>query len=110
MIDGASGADRSIVQSRVSAPENAVAKTRVDNGSPADDKAVTPPAQALADDELVLSEAAMAAFRSGGDDSFDSDKVAAIKQAISSGNYPLDSRRIAESFVTLERMIGGPGA
>jgi negative regulator of flagellin synthesis FlgM len=37
---------------------------------------------------------------------FDAAKVATIKQAITSGNYPLDSKRIAESFVALEKMIG----
>ena len=36
---------------------------------------------------------------------FDSEKVERIKQAIREGNYPLDSRRIAESFLALERMI-----
>jgi len=36
---------------------------------------------------------------------FDAGKVLAIKQAIAEGNYPLDSKRIAESFVALERMI-----
>ena len=36
---------------------------------------------------------------------FDRDKVEAIKQAIAQGQYPLDSRRIAESFVAIERMI-----
>ena len=36
---------------------------------------------------------------------FDATKVAAIKQAIASGNYPLDSKRIAENFVALEKMI-----
>lgn len=36
---------------------------------------------------------------------FDSAKVAAIKQAIADGNYPLDSRKIAESFAALERMV-----
>ncbi len=37
---------------------------------------------------------------------FDAAKVASIKQAIASGNYPIDSKRIAESFVALEKMIG----
>jgi len=36
---------------------------------------------------------------------FDQGKVATIKQAIASGNYPLDAKRIAESFVALEKMI-----
>lgn len=36
---------------------------------------------------------------------FDRVKVESIKQAISEGNYPLDVKRIAESFVAIERMI-----
>ena len=36
---------------------------------------------------------------------FDRSKVEAIKQAIKDGNYPINPRRIAESFVSLERLI-----
>lgn len=36
---------------------------------------------------------------------FDRAKVDAIKQAIKDGNYPINPRRIAESFVSLEKMI-----
>jgi negative regulator of flagellin synthesis FlgM len=36
---------------------------------------------------------------------FDRAKVEAIKQAISQGQYPLDPKRIAESFLAVERMI-----
>jgi negative regulator of flagellin synthesis FlgM len=36
---------------------------------------------------------------------FDRAKVEAIKQAIKEGNYPINPRRIAESFVSLEKMI-----
>ena len=36
---------------------------------------------------------------------FDQGKVAMIKQAVASGNYPLDAKRIAESFAALEMMI-----
>ena len=39
---------------------------------------------------------------------FDAGKVATIKQAIAAGNYPLDSKRIAQSFVALEKMIDHP--
>jgi negative regulator of flagellin synthesis FlgM len=37
---------------------------------------------------------------------FDRTKVDSIKQAIENGQYPLNSRRIAESFVALEQLIG----
>ena len=36
---------------------------------------------------------------------FDRQKVESIKQAIAEGQYPLDAKRIAESFVAIERMI-----
>ena len=36
---------------------------------------------------------------------FDQNKVNTIKQQIQSGNYPLDSRKIAESFLSLEKLI-----
>jgi flagellar biosynthesis anti-sigma factor FlgM len=39
------------------------------------------------------------------DPGFDAAKVAAIKQAITDGNYPLDARKIAESFAALEKMV-----
>lgn len=35
----------------------------------------------------------------------DQAKIDSIKQAIRDGNYPLDPRRIAESFAAFERMI-----
>jgi len=37
---------------------------------------------------------------------FDRVKVDSIKQAIENGQYPLNPRRIAESFVALEQLIG----
>jgi len=36
---------------------------------------------------------------------FDEVKVRQLKQAIESGNYPLDSRKMAESFADLERLL-----
>ena len=56
------------------------------------------------DDEVQLSQVAREAAR---EPEFDRAKVEAIKTAIAQGQYPLDSRRIAESFVALERMIKG---
>ena len=53
-------------------------------------------------DEFVLSETARSALQA---DTFDRNKVEAIKLALRDGNYPLDSRRIAESFVAIERLI-----
>lgn len=55
-----------------------------------------------ASDELNLSEIARQAMK---EPEFDRAKVDAIKQAIERGQYPLDSRRIAESFMAIEKMI-----
>ncbi|MFZ9433511.1 MAG: flagellar biosynthesis anti-sigma factor FlgM [Burkholderiaceae bacterium] len=54
------------------------------------------------DERLDLSETAR---RSMSDPSFDRAKVDAIKAALREGSYPLDSRKMAESFVALERLI-----
>ena len=35
----------------------------------------------------------------------DQEKVDRIKQSIEDGRYPVDSRRIAESFASLERLL-----
>jgi negative regulator of flagellin synthesis FlgM len=51
---------------------------------------------------LILSDAAKKAMDEPG---FDRAKVESIKKAIQDGQYPLDSRRIAESFMAIERMI-----
>ena len=36
---------------------------------------------------------------------FDSKKVDQIKQSIEQGNYPLDDKKIAESFIPLEKLL-----
>lgn len=61
-------------------------------------------ASAPATDELRLSEVARQAMQ---EPEFDRAKVEAIKTAIQQGQYPLDSRRIAENFVAIEKMIKG---
>lgn len=54
-------------------------------------------------DEVVLSNITQKAMA---EPAFDRSKVESIKQAIQDGNYPINSRRIAESFVAIEKMIG----
>jgi negative regulator of flagellin synthesis FlgM len=53
-------------------------------------------------DTLELSEVAK---RAAAEPSFDRDKVEAIKQALREGNYPMNARNIAESFVAVEKLI-----
>ena len=61
-------------------------------------------AAAPATDELQLSDIARQAMH---EPEFDRAKVDAIRTAIQQGQYPLDSRRIAENFVAIEKMIKG---
>ncbi len=67
------------------------------------DSAKASTAAAAKDDQLVLSEVAQRAMAEPG---FDRAKVESIKQAIQDGSYPMNSRRIAESFAAMERLIG----
>ena len=53
-------------------------------------------------DEVKLSAVAQKATQ---EPEFDRARVEAIKTAIQQGHYPLDSRRIAESFMAIEKMI-----
>ena len=66
----------------------------------APDKAIARPGT----DEIVLSAVVETALANA---EFDATKVARIKEAIEQGNYPLDSKRIAENFMAIENMIGG---
>ena len=55
-------------------------------------------------DEVFLSDIAKKALET--ESSFGAKKVQAIKEAIEDGSYPLDSRKIAESFIAMESLIG----
>ncbi len=76
---------------------------RAPDGQPDPTKAASATPAAAKDDQLVLSEVAQRAMAEPG---FDRAKVEAIKQAIQDGSYPMNSRRIAESFVAMEKLIG----
>ena len=73
---------------------------RPGDGQPEGTKAAKPPVPNQ--DTLELSEVAK---RAAAEPSFDRSKVEAIKQALSEGNYPINARRIAESFVAVEKLI-----
>ena len=60
-------------------------------------------ATASREDQLQLSDIAQKAMA---EPAFDRSKVDAIKLALQQGNYPLNSRHIAESFVAREKLIG----
>jgi negative regulator of flagellin synthesis FlgM len=55
------------------------------------------------EDQVKLSNIAQKAMGEGS--GVDQEKVDRIKQAIEDGRYPVDSRRIAESFASLERLL-----
>jgi negative regulator of flagellin synthesis FlgM len=80
----------------------AVAKAEPRAAAPASEAAG--PAAAPPTDELRLSDVARQAMQ---EPEFDRAKVDAIKTAIQQGQYPMDSRRIAENFVAIEKMING---
>jgi negative regulator of flagellin synthesis FlgM len=52
--------------------------------------------------DLVLSEPLVFAMKSA---EYDENKVKQISDAIREGNYPLDARKIAESFIPLEKLL-----
>jgi flagellar biosynthesis anti-sigma factor FlgM len=60
------------------------------------------PSETAGSDIGALRQAAMS-----GPGDFDREKVESIKQSIAEGKYIIDSRRIAESFFSLERSLYG---
>ena len=77
------------------------------NTAPAATAGVTqtvPSAHADSADEINLRKVAQ---RMHEEPNFDRKKVDSIRQAIQDGKYPLDPRRIAESFWAVEQMIQG---
>jgi negative regulator of flagellin synthesis FlgM len=85
-----------------SANRQSVAKGEPRTVAPASQEATR--ASAPASDELRLSNVAQQVMQ---EPEFDRAKVEAIKTAIQQGQYPLDSRRIAENFIAIEKMIKG---
>ena len=64
--------------------------------------AAAPSAKSPGADELRLTNVAARAMA---EPDFDRAKVESIKQAIQDGQYPLNPRKIAESFHAIEQMI-----
>lgn len=86
-----------------------IAQLNTPSGRPVAPKADRPSsastlAAAPSQDELKLSDVAQRLMQ---EPEFDRAKVDAIRQAIQQGQYPMDSRRIAENFVAIEKMIKG---
>lgn len=68
----------------------------------ADFSTTTPTVKPSTGDDVQLSNVAARAMA---EPDFDRVKVASIKQAIQDGQYPLNPRKIAESFHAIEQMI-----
>ena len=101
MTDGISNLSRSAIDLNNTADRLKSSNKALDNATAEQPSGAK---SAPANDEVILSKAAEAAMASG---EFDAAKVEQIKQALAEGNYPLDERRIAESFVAIESMLGG---
>jgi|TARA_B110000977_G_C10718294_1_gene354153 flagellar biosynthesis anti-sigma factor FlgM len=81
---------------------NKAAKQASPQTAGAPNTVISGPSEPSASVEVTLSEE----IRAGGETaSFDEAKVKEMRQAIESGNFPLDSRRIAENFAALEQLI-----
>lgn len=65
-------------------------------------EAAARPKVSAGSDEVSLSNVAQRAMAQP---DFDRAKVDAIKEAIQKGQYPLNARKIAESFVAIEQLI-----
>ena len=85
------------------AARNAIEKVDPKGTSAASAKEESAPAKAAPGaDKISLSNVAQKVMAQP---EFDRAKVESIKQAIKDGNYPVNPRRIAESFVALEKLI-----
>jgi negative regulator of flagellin synthesis FlgM len=85
---------------------SALDKTNRKSSSPSnvasDPAASSASAKSPGADELRLTNVAARAMA---EPDFDRAKVESIKQAIQDGQYPLNARKIAESFHAIEQMI-----
>jgi negative regulator of flagellin synthesis FlgM len=81
---------------------NALEKADKKGGAKSPAGPEAPPAAKTASSDVRLSNVASKAMAEPG---FDRAKVESIKQALQDGQYAINPRRIAESFVALERMI-----
>ena len=88
---------------------------RVSRANEAEAKELSPGAApaASAADSIEITQASQdlmaAAELSKTFEAVDMDKIARIKEALSEGNYPLDSQRTAEKMIELEGLISDIG-
>jgi negative regulator of flagellin synthesis FlgM len=88
---------------------------RVSRANEAEAKELSPGAAPAAStaDSIEITQASQdlmaAAELSKTSETVDMDKIARIKEALSEGNYPLDSQRTAEKMIELEGLISDIG-
>ena len=70
-----------------------------------DDESIADPAAAPTKIEPSTVELTLALKNALVEADFDANKVQEIKTALEQGNYPLDNKKIAESFVPLEKLL-----
>ena len=89
---------------------SAIDKTdsKTSSAAKAQDEAISPTVEktSAGADKVSLSNVAQKAMAQP---DFDRSKVEAIKKAIQEGSYPINPRRIAQSFVSLESLISNNG-
>ena len=93
------------LQDKASAPEAMASAAASVAPGPLSDVAPGKPSSALTKSAESGAFSAITA-RLKQEPEFDRSKVDSIKRAIEDGQYPLNPRRIAESFVALEQLIG----
>lgn len=84
------------------------------SGTPAAAGAIagTPSASGKADDQVQLTDSALAlqqAARASDGAVVDQKKVEQIRQALADGSYQINPARIAERMLSLEQQLGGAG-
>jgi negative regulator of flagellin synthesis FlgM len=97
MADTISGANQRAV---VITPKQAVNATKQQNNNSTE--IITPSETTAKDSSVELSSKLKDEIAAV---SFDSKKVEQIKQSIEEGNYPLNNKKIAESFIPLEKLL-----
>ena len=81
-------------------------RARTSGATPSRDTGATSGAAPATQDPAASVEVKLSnEIRSSESATFDEVKVQQMKQAIEDGSFPLDSRRIAENFAELEKLI-----
>ena len=83
-----------------------VQTTEARTAAKAEQRSPPAPVSAQAGDRNEVGEASRQALAAA---DFDAAKVESIRKAIADGQYAMDPRRIAESFIALEAMLGPVG-